>query len=87
MSDRVDPIEYGLPQRTGLVRINRKHLAILKKRKSRIIMKDGEQILKQAEAIGKKSPGMKISLLTDAPVCSKTLVFLKERGIEVMPLE
>jgi hypothetical protein len=87
MSEKVDPTEYGLSQRTVLAGINRKHIAILKQRKSRIVMKDGEQILQQAEAIKRKSPGMKISVMTDAPVCSKTLLFLKERGIEFIPLE
>ncbi len=87
MSERIDPAGYGLSRRTELAGISGKHIAIVKKRKSRIVMKDGEQILHQAEAIKRKSPGIKISVMTDAPVCSKTRLFLKERGIEFMPLE
>ncbi len=85
MSDKIDPVQYGLSKRTVLAGINGKHLAIVKKRKSRIVMKDGEQILEQAETIMSRSPGIKISVMTDAPVCSKTLRFLKEKGIEFIP--
>ncbi len=87
MPEKIDPVQYGLAKRTVLAGINRKHLSIVKKRKSRIIMKDGEQILEQAEAIWSRSPAIKISVMTDAPVCSKTLGFLKEKGIEFIPLD
>jgi hypothetical protein len=57
---------------------------ITKYRKSRIIMKDGKQILEQAAIIREQLGDVKIVLETAAPVCSKTKFFLQsENDIEV----
>lgn len=58
-------------------------LSIIKKRKSRIIMKDGEKLLSLASDLKAKNPGYRIIFRTDAPVCSKTEKYLNENGIEV----
>ncbi len=83
----IDPINFGLSLRTLLGQLSDKHFVIIKDRKSRIIMKDGKQILEQINLIQGNEPKVKISLATNAPVCSKTRVFLKERGIEILSLE
>lgn len=87
MKETIDPKTLGLPARTVVERLGAKHLALVKDRKSRIIMSDGRKILQLAETIRRSYPDSLISLKTSAPVCSKTKAFLKERGIEVMPLE
>ena len=53
-------------------------------RKSRVIMKDAITILKKAEIIKEKVPNASVSLETTAPVCSKSIKFLKENGVEVL---
>ena len=73
--------DYGLKSRTLLVKIEENHIGIVKNRKSRIIMKDGNKILESAEQIKKVSPGTKVSLITNAPVCSKTEKYLLGNGI------
>jgi len=50
-------------------------------------MKDGKQIFEQVNLIQDKEPKSKISLATNAPVCSKTTVFLQERKIDILSLE
>jgi len=82
--NKTDPEDFGLNKRTVLHRINKNHVAIVKLRKSRIIMKDGEAVLSQAEVIRNASKNIKVSLLTNAPVCSKTAAFLKSNKIDVI---
>ncbi|MCP4136533.1 MAG: hypothetical protein GY754_36525 [bacterium] len=82
----IDPKEFGLPSRTMIVSLGKNHIGIVKDRKSRIIMKDGEKLLELAEQIRSSNPGLKVSILTTAPVCSKTTAFLKEQGIAVKDL-
>ena len=47
-------------------------------------MKDGKGVVAKVDKIKHHVPKAKISLRTSAPVCSKTKVFLKERGISVL---
>jgi|GEM_PF-5155271 len=58
-------------------------ISIVKIRKSRIIMKDGKNILSLAESIQKLNPHIKIELKTNAPLCSKTTAFLNENGLTI----
>ncbi len=58
-------------------------LTIVKNRKSRIIMKDGEKILSLVQELRKDHPGKKIRFRTSAPVCSKTKRFLEDNGVAV----
>lgn len=85
MMDKIlEASKFGLSSRTILVKIDSNHIGIIKNRKSRIIMKDGVKILKSAEQIKKMSPDTRVSLITNAPVCSKTTKYLMENEIEVI---
>ncbi len=83
----IGPRKYGLSPRTAIGQLSQNHFIIIKERKSRIIMKDGNQILEQVNLIQHKEPKAKISLATNAPVCSKTTVFLQEHGIDILALD
>ena len=84
MNKFIDPKLFGLTPSTKLKQIGAIQFDIVIQRKSRIIMKDGEGILAKAGKIKKHVPNAQISLVTSAPVCSKTKVFLKEHGIRVL---
>ena len=82
----IDPKTYNLPPRTKLLENNSGSLFILIDRKSRVIMKDGHKIVKIAEDIKKINQNKKISLLTSAPVCSKTKKYLLKCSVPVLAL-
>ena len=82
----VDPKTYNLSPRTKLFKNNSGSLFILIDRKSRVVMKDGHKIVKIAEDIKKVNQNKKISLLTSAPVCSKTKKYLLKCSIPVLLL-
>jgi hypothetical protein len=84
MSRMLDPKDFSLPPKTILEEIKKNHIAIVISRKSRIIMADGRKILEKVEKIKEVKPSVKVSLKTTTPVCSKTIVFLKEKGIELI---
>lgn len=84
--EKVDPKVYGLPARTVLMSNGQDEFSLIINRKSRIIMKDAQTILKKAETIKKNVPKAIVSLRTTAPVCSKSIDFLKENGILVLSL-
>ena len=50
----INPNTLGLTNQTKIISDGEQHYFILKDRKSRIIMKDGFQVLNQAEMIKKK---------------------------------
>lgn len=81
----LDPKEYELHHTTVLEDLGRKHVALVLDRKSRIIMSDGKKILEKALKL--KSHGFKkVSLKTNAPVCSKTSRFLEDESIQMIKL-
>ncbi len=80
----IDPKLFNLPSSTKLRKIGTAQFDIVIQRKSRIIMKDGENILTKANKIKDHVPNAKVSLTTSAPVCSKTKSFLKEHNISVL---
>ena len=82
--DFIDPKQFGLNSRTKLATLN-KHIAIIVDRKSRIIMKDGRRIFDQVAAIRKKEK-RPVVLLTSAPVCGKTKIFLSENDIAIQSI-
>ena len=86
MKNNIDPKKFNLSPRVIIEKIKDNHYAIVKDRKSRIIMKDGIQLKSIAETIWKVCPGAKIYLKTNAPVCSKTIAFLKNLSIEISKL-
>ncbi len=81
--DKVDQKLYGLPSRTVLMSDGADQFTLVINRKSRLIMKDAQAILKKAETIKEKVPNALVSLETAAPVCSKSNKFLEENGITV----
>ena len=82
----IDPKTYNLSPRKKLLENNSGSLFILIDRKSRVVMKDGHKIIKIAKDIKKINQNKKISLLTSAPVCSKTKKHLLKCSIPVLAL-
>ena len=82
----IDPKRYSLSSRTILRQIGKNNISIIIDRKSRIIMKDGQRLMKQARAIHQINSNMIITVLTSAPVCSKTRSFLLEKNIYIKEL-
>ena len=80
----IDPKIYGLNPRVKLILLEPKHIGIIKRRKSRIIMKDAKQLLEIANAILKIHPDYNISILISGPVCSKSSKFLTEHHISLI---
>jgi len=84
MTEQVDPKIYSLPPRTVLMKKGADKFTLVINRKSRIIMKDALIILKKIEKIKEKVRDASIVLETTAPICSKSIKFLKENNIEVL---
>jgi hypothetical protein len=80
----LDSKTLGLHPRTIIEQIEQDTVAIVMKRKSRIIMADGRKILTMAEKIVQARPGIRVMLKTSAPVCSKTLQSLADNNIELI---
>ncbi len=78
---KIDPGKYGLHKSNELYIIDKSEIAIVKNRKSRIIMKDGYKLLETVKKIKKVDPNTKIEFITTASICSKTKAFLEEKGI------
>jgi hypothetical protein len=83
MNKPVDPKKYGLPKGTALNKTGLNSFTLEINRKSRIIMKDALTIIKKIGKVKAKEPKATFVLRTNAPVCSKSLNFLKENGITV----
>jgi|TARA_B100000029_G_scaffold119763_1_gene113111 hypothetical protein len=79
----IDPRKYNLSPRIQLQQNSSGHLFIVIDRKSRIIMKDGHRILEMVRTIQLVEKNHSVSVLTSAPVCSKTKLFLNENNIEM----
>jgi len=82
----INPKKYNLHSRTILQEIEPNHIAIIKKIKSRIIMKDGRKIMDQINQIKSFNNKLKVSLIISGPICSKTKAFLEKQGIEIFSL-
>ena len=80
----INPNTLGLTNQTKIISDGEQHYFILKDRKSRIIMKDGHQVLNQAKMIRKIISGATISLATPAPECTKTSRFFNKNGINTL---
>jgi len=79
----ISPNQFGLSSRT-ILQEDGESIIIVKKRKSRIIMKDSKQILEIANKILSYKPNYKIKLLISGPICSKSIKFLSENKIEII---
>jgi hypothetical protein len=84
LKEQIDPKLYELPPRTVLMKRGPDEFILVINRKSRIIMKDAVTILKKAEKIKEKALNAWVVVETNAPVCSKSIKFLKENGISVV---
>ena len=82
----IDPRKYNLSPRIRLQQKSINDLFIVIDRKSRIIMKDGYRIVEIVNSIQSAEKNSAVSVLTSAPVCSKTRQFLSERKIEIIEL-
>ena len=82
----VNPKTYNLSSRIKLLKDSAGSLFIVIDRKSRIIMKDGSRVVKTAEQIKEVNKNKKISLLTSAPVCSKTKSLLLKNDMSILSL-
>ena len=80
-----DPKLYNLPPRTKLKK-SKKGVFVVINRKSRIVMKDGYRIYEIAKQIQTFEIGKKISVLSSAPICSKTKKFLSQNDIDIKSL-
>ena len=81
----IDPKLYDLHSRI-ILRKNKKNIYIVIDRKSRVIMKDGYRILEIAKKIKDFETGKNVSVLSSAPVCTKTRKFLIENNIIIKSL-
>ncbi len=80
----LNPLDYNLSKRIKIVEISNKHLGILKQRKSRIIMKDGLQIMEIVNKIKSVNSKLDVSLIISGPLCGKTKNFLVENEIDLI---
>ena len=78
----VNPQKYNLPKRIKL-RKDSEGLLIIIDRKSRVIMKDARGILKTVSQIKALEPKTNVRVLSKAPVCGKTKIFLSENNITI----
>ena len=83
MNKPVDPKKYGLPKGTVFNKTSLNTFVLEINRKSRIIMKDALTVIKKIGKVKAKEPKASFVLRTNAPVCSKSLNFLKENDITV----
>ena len=84
MREQIDPKLYELPPRTVLMKRGSDEFILIINRKSRIIMKDAVTILKKADKIKSKALNARVMVETNAPVCSKSVRFLKDNGISLV---
>ena len=83
MRKKLDPQVFGFHPSTRIVLIGKNRFVLEIHRKSRIVMKDGENILKKASKIKISHSKAIIEVETTAPVCSKTRAFLLKNGIDL----
>ena len=83
MKESILPTDFGLSNRVN-IQLDGNSIIIVKQRKTRIIMKDSKQLLEIANKIWNKKPDIKIKILISGPICSKSIKFLADNGIEVI---
>ena len=82
----IDPKRYNLSSRLNLQQNKLNELFIIIDRKSRVVMKDAHRILEMVNRIQSIEKDRHVSVLTSAPVCSKTQTFLSDNSISVKNL-
>ena len=83
---KIDPRRYNLSPRLNLQQNKLNELFIIIDRKSRVVMKDAHRILEMINRIQSIEKDRYVSVLTSAPVCSKTRIFLSDNSISVKDL-
>ena len=83
---KIDPRRYNLSPRLNLQQNKLNELFIIIDRKSRVVMKDAHRILEMVNRIQSIEKDRDVSVLTSAPVCSKTRIFLSDNSISVKDL-
>ena len=83
---KIDPKRYNLSLRLNLQQNKLNELFIIIDRKSRVVMKDAHRILEMVNRIQSIEKDRYVSVLTSAPVCSKTRIFLSDNSISVKDL-
>ena len=83
---KIDPKRYNLSSRLNLQQNKLNELFIIIDRKSRVVMKDAHRILETVNRIQSIEKARHVSVLTSAPVCSKTQPFLSDNFIYVKNL-
>ena len=76
--------KYGLSSRVKLEELSENNIGIVKLIKSRIIQKDANKIIEIADVIRKTDSSIKVSLICNNNICSKSLALLKDNRIEVI---
>ena len=77
-------LKYGLSRSVKLEEIDKNHIGIVRRIKSRIIQKDALKIIEIAEAIRTTDSAMKVSLICNPNICSKSILMLNENSVEVV---
>ena len=83
---KIDPKRYNLSSRLNLQQNKLNELFIIIDRKSRVVMKDAHRTLKMVNRIQSIEKDKQVSVLSSAPVCSKTRTFLSNNSIPVKDL-
>ncbi len=80
----ISPTYYGLNSRIKLEQIADQHIGIVKKIKSRIIKKDALMIIEMATIIKQKDPKLKVSLICNDNICSRSVKLLTDTNIDII---
>lgn len=83
----LSPKDYKISSRTIIEQVDENTYAIVIQRKSRIIMKDGRQVMQKIETLKTYFPNGIFLFKTSAPVCSKTLTYLTEQHVQVITID
>lgn len=76
--------KYNINSRIKLEQVSENQIAIVKRIKSRIIQKDAVMIIEIADSIRSVDTGIKVSLICNNNICSKSVALLKQNNIEVI---
>lgn len=82
----LSPEYYKINPHTKLEEIADNHIVIIKDINSRIIRKDALKLVETAKQIQTVDPDLKVSLMCNKNICSKSLKMLAENKIEVIYL-
>ena len=83
---KIDPKRYNLSPRLNLQQNELNEFFLIIDRKSRVVMKDAYRILEIANKVQSIEKDKNISVLTSAPVCSKTRTLLSSYSILIKDL-